>query len=493
MHRRYGHTEQSGSNDSQESEASVADDNDESAVIGLSMLDLEEGNDSIETFPFQWMSASYRKSHWTVVARIIWWLFCPGHLTCCSVMQQICLISFLFCLILNSLHIGLWSFGKQEWSPLSNLILSASSSVSPRWSAENTIKDAMSSSNTTQSDSGVVDVSSSFNNQIAAAQGNPPPPVLRQDIIPYDQLVPTYESIKGLELVWQAPLDYKGDALLKGVVLVAHGCHHEATSFWPMHETRCPRCSGLPENTRVIQALLHRGYLAIAASSLDRSTEHKCWRPGDVQPVKEALEEFINRESLQGVPLYAIGFASGGYFAARLAHILLVDDPPSDLPPFSALVVAFMAISDSWIIPGYSPTLFMHMPKDKRTAVKVTQNLRWFQHADISTKVVPIQRLRLYPEYFYHRIALFPQALSKQIYETLASESFLTADGYLRQDPKTSDWQDVLATRVVELHRHDSLREQDSGIYQELNRAWAFSEVCADNTDVIMDWFDTHT
>ncbi len=49
------------------------------------------------------------------------------------------------------------------------------------------------------------------------------------------QLFDTY-----IETVWQKP---EPPAATKGVVLIAHGCHHGAIDFWPQSES-CPNCIG---------------------------------------------------------------------------------------------------------------------------------------------------------------------------------------------------------------------------------------------------------
>lgn len=43
-----------------------------------------------------------------------------------------------------------------------------------------------------------------------------------------------------IETVWQKP---EAPAATKGVVLIAHGCHHGAIDFWPKSES-CPNCIG---------------------------------------------------------------------------------------------------------------------------------------------------------------------------------------------------------------------------------------------------------
>ena len=53
-----------------------------------------------------------------------------------------------------------------------------------------------------------------------------------------------------IEVVYQAPASTP-----RGVLLILHGCSHRATDAWPKSE-KCPECTGLPIETRVVAAAL---------------------------------------------------------------------------------------------------------------------------------------------------------------------------------------------------------------------------------------------
>lgn len=110
------------------------------------------------------------------------------------------------------------------------------------------------------------------------------------------------QVIDGTEVVWQRP---PVTAPPRGVLLALHGCLHSALDWFPRGAT-CPDCigehaaaallcylrtgvqpqpparhtnsshAGLPEEVRATSAALLRGYMVVAASSLDRR-HRRCW------------------------------------------------------------------------------------------------------------------------------------------------------------------------------------------------------------------------
>ena len=54
----------------------------------------------------------------------------------------------------------------------------------------------------------------------------------------------TREIIANVETVYEKPA-----SPARGIVVLAHGCQHSATDFWP-HSTACAECIGLPEVPR---------------------------------------------------------------------------------------------------------------------------------------------------------------------------------------------------------------------------------------------------
>ncbi|KIY93299.1 hypothetical protein MNEG_14663 [Monoraphidium neglectum] len=155
-----------------------------------------------------------------------------------------------------------------------------------------------------------------------------------------------YEMIGGAEVVWQRPTKE-----LEGVLFVAHGCNHAATDWLPKSDA-CPRCTGLPEETNITRTALRRGIAVVA--------------------VKAALGKLLEREGLDGLPLYALGASSGGAFALALASEVELDGVCSQVMAHPAMEHLARAAIDAF--GRYPPTAFVLMPRDERTAGAVQAN-----------------------------------------------------------------------------------------------------------------------
>merc|ERR1719331_634378 len=169
-----------------------------------------------------------------------------------------------------------------------------------------------------------------------------------------------------VEMLWQRPLSTP-----VGVLLLAHGCKHQATDFWPT--SVCSRCLGLPEELEIVRTALARNVLPVAITSKDRKTG--CWREEDISRVEIAIAHLYKVEGLDAkFPLYAFGASSGGRFVGSLARSEVI--APSKL---RCRIPQIMGIDDevaftgpggiSWQAP---PTLFIHMAeRDRHTAASV--------------------------------------------------------------------------------------------------------------------------
>ena len=199
-----------------------------------------------------------------------------------------------------------------------------------------------------------------------APQSSGPPlgPVLPHGTQRRARLPPPAQVIRDLETLWEVP-DQVG-----GVLLVAHGCSHQAGDFWPASQ-RCPGCLGLPEEMAIRATALRRGYAVIAVSSYNRSSG--CWHntqasrsedlqvgrgpggggrragtlwappcrgpaaladaaagldcahppaPPPLQRLPDIVREVVREEGLEGLPLFLFGASSGGGIVLRLAAIM---------------------------------------------------------------------------------------------------------------------------------------------------------------------------
>ena len=128
-------------------------------------------------------------------------------------------------------------------------------------------------------------------------------------------------------------------------------------------------CLALPEEMRITKAALAQGYAVLAISSSDRY-QSRCWNfEVDGPMVRDAIAAFRTKHSLSEAktPLVVFGASSGGAFALML---------PALIPKIKAVVSQIMGIPPHMLPEGAPPTLFVHMPRDQRTASLVQKCVR---------------------------------------------------------------------------------------------------------------------
>jgi len=305
------------------------------------------------------------------------------------------------------------------------------------------------------------------------------------------QLNATYEllsvSVEGrtaeVEAVWQllpSP---------RAVLLLAHGCSHSGTDFWPPSPA-CPNCLGLPEEKRIASAALEAGYLPLAFSSADREGS-RCWRPeADGPRVALALEQLLARFKLQSLPRLALGASSGGGFVALL---------PLYSPGFAALCIQIMAAHAGQLIhPNhtYPPSLWVHMPRDEAMARGVEGAI-----SALSTAGFVARQIRVAPQAMDSGTLLrrvgppYNSTSSAAAFDALSSAKLLDAGGMLLSDPRSSDWREALAAAaqgngvLAAALEEDSLEPDRSALAETLNVLWARHEIVADAMPEVLAFF----
>ncbi len=284
----------------------------------------------------------------------------------------------------------------------------------------------------------------------------------------------TYEVIPKnyIEVVYQLPPQQP----IKGIVLLAHGCSHSATDWWPKSSS-CESCIGLPIERTIVEEALRNGYIAVAQSSHNR--KRKCWDSADSPRVVVALQHLIAKFNLpSNIFVHLLGASSGGGFVGKLALQTLRE---GIIPlKIASAVVQVMSLriephkNSNQKIPGI---LFVHMERDTYTSEAISEIM--------SSKPIPTLKeivaspLPLVDTYFYDHGKHLNKEDSTKLVRAFIDEGFVDRNTkHLKEDPRGSDWRRVAHKTLPDLiPLYDSMVADQSGISELLNVAWAMHEI----------------
>lgn len=313
-----------------------------------------------------------------------------------------------------------------------------------------------------------------------------------------------------VELAWQTPPDPVG------LLFVAHGCGHAATDFFPRSD-RCPTCAGLPEESRLVAKALKRR-LAVAAVS----SRGGCWRPSlDAPRVRAALERVRERAAngaLAAAPTYAFGASSGGAFVGALPFATPVDGVVSQIASvrLPARLTTRAALGEELRAFGgrgeYPPVVFSHMSRDAATARSVDASRAYLESVGAPVRVTELAPQPVDDAFFHRKLTRFAAATSggdseaaaalgvptlepavrlaesARMAAALRDAGLLDSEGYLREDPRRSEWREALRRHAARIG--DSMVPDESPIAEVLNVAYAAHELSADGFDEDMKWLE---
>ncbi|OLP91706.1 hypothetical protein AK812_SmicGene26563 [Symbiodinium microadriaticum] len=299
-----------------------------------------------------------------------------------------------------------------------------------------------------------------------------------------EDLRPKYARVEGeVETLWQRPTTEP-----KGIFFIAHGCQHQATDVfdevaedgWKFESCAASnygKCLGLPEEGILRRYALKRGYVVMAVSG--GSGVRSCWYgQRDVTKVGAAVRHIRKVEKLsENLPLLALGASSGGAFVGLLPGV----DASVGLGKLQCIVPEIMDVDSS--INDAVPTLFVHMPRDERTASFVADSV-----ADLTSRGVRVKELRVEPR------PLTPAFLQSCLAETdatklvtaLQDHSVLDSKGFLLSDARGREW--VPAALEALPNSLDSFKPDASCLAELMNVAWAKHEFSAQYAKEIFDF-----
>ena len=378
----------------------------------------------------------------------------------------------------------------------------------------------------------------------------PDDPRARRGAVTYDAFNDAKSGAPAIELVWQRPRRPEG-AAPKGIVFLAHGCHHAAVDFFPASD-RCVRCAGLPEEARVAAKALTRGYVVAAVSS-----EKACWNTqGDARRVASALDRVRRRnpDLPRGAPVFAFGASSGGAFVAALPFFADVDgvvaqiagvgfprDPRSNTAFFATPAELGDALREARggadakatrdggngdVARGeatsatsseaearrdrevaYPPVVFSHMSRDALVGALVDESRAFLDAAGVPTRVTELAPQPVDAVFFHRRVVraadaegdgergpgatepVIRVADSAAMAAALREGGLLDSEGYLKRDPRASEWRDALRRKGA-APSFDALVPDRSATAEALNVAFAAHELSSDKFDEDVRWLE---
>eukprot|EP00747_Dinoflagellata_sp_TGD_P069529 gnl/TRDRNA2_/TRDRNA2_156163_c0_seq1.p1 gnl/TRDRNA2_/TRDRNA2_156163_c0~~gnl/TRDRNA2_/TRDRNA2_156163_c0_seq1.p1 ORF type:complete len:342 (-),score=48.90 gnl/TRDRNA2_/TRDRNA2_156163_c0_seq1:41-1066(-) len=306
---------------------------------------------------------------------------------------------------------------------------------------------------------------------------------------PADLRRPRYAMVDGsIETVWQLPHEHAQP--IRGVLFAAHGCVHQATDFfadrgpdgWEMQgckSSRFGRCLGLPEERGLVDAARRRGYIVVAVSG---EGGNRCWDMyRDPERVARAIQYVLSEEKLPAnTTVFATGASSGGAFMGYLVHSGVLASKLKCVAP----QISTMPLGEKLV-----PSLFIHMPRDRRTADGVAEEVEMIRSKGVQVHEIQVKASPV-------TIELLSRGMSRTeagaVVRALKEGGMVDTEGLLKADPRASRWRDVLR-KANAVPSNDTLRPDESNTAELLNVAWARHEITAQYTDTMLDFCESAT
>ncbi|KAA8496894.1 hypothetical protein FVE85_0623 [Porphyridium purpureum] len=289
-----------------------------------------------------------------------------------------------------------------------------------------------------------------------------------------------YVEIEGSDVVYRLP-----STEARAVLFLAHGCSHWAFDFGRKSDA-CPRCVGLPAELKIVDDALKFGFVPVAISSL--AGRRGCWSLDDGAKIAQRLTDFMNsvEPKLKGLPLFALGASSGGAFVrelplyTKLSGLCLMI---SGLPPGVIEKVEAQLPSGT----SYPPTFELYMRKPPFSG----DGVEALTARNISAKAIEAHKIPVSVQFFIDRVEGMRASVAVKIVNELKKQSFIDVTGFVKQNPRKSQWREAVWVAVPEAKElNDSLIADLSPISELLNIAYSEHEITAEFDREIFDFFD---
>ncbi|CAJ1890912.1 unnamed protein product [Cylindrotheca closterium] len=274
--------------------------------------------------------------------------------------------------------------------------------------------------------------------------------------------IPIHEVIDEIDVLWAAPTKRESNKSSPcGILFVAHGCNHAHTDWF----VKCPQgCLGLPEEVAIVDLALERNLVVVAVSSENR--DFKCWLPEVDGPrvasvLQKISEKYAPASSL--LPIWAFGASSGGALVSVLGNYIklqgylsqIMARPPEQTIPESCIV--YLTMEHDSMTRSMAKQILASRITDGRNA----------QHIRLPPLAISS------PDFFSKRIGSVSNSNSESMVQSLQQGGFLDSQGYLKDDPRGSDWRSA----VQPFAESDTLMADQSAISEVMNAAYSMHEM----------------
>eukprot|EP00249_Psilotum_nudum_P017400 c26302_g1_i1 orf=450-938(-) len=140
---------------------------------------------------------------------------------------------------------------------------------------------------------------------------------------------------------------------------------------------------------------------------------------------------------------------------------------------------------------NYPPTLFVHMPKDKRRASRIGGAMILLQSKNVKTAEVKCYEVPVTPG-FFTKIPGVDITTSERIYRVLQKSGILDEHGFMKRDGRSTNWQVSLKNEGLLPNKSAGKLKWEAHVQELLNLAYGYHEMTSLQADCIFDWFDSH-
>lgn len=240
---------------------------------------------------------------------------------------------------------------------------------------------------------------------------------------------------------------------------------------------------------KVVLDALSRGYAVVLIPPLNFGRDWEAWPrdSDDIVNVVSTLSWWKSTHGLQNSSTVALGISAGGHVLSTLG---LRGPELFD----SMVLMVSKGLKQAWRHARsdfYPPTLFVHCPRDFKSAEAILLTMTKLRKAGIQAEEVPWNPHPITPTWFSQLIPGLDPPTSRAIYDAFRSEgSILDENDYLQT--ALVRWESALRRRGVlpEDPERPGQVLYKAAISQELRVAYAMHSALARRNDEIFRWFE---